>query len=70
MGFVINNKVFRHCELRAQEEHFFFHLFDDRFIIDIFGFGGIFFFASICMFAAFLVMGKVSKGETIETEAA
>lgn len=40
------------------------------FIIDIFGFGGIFFFASICMFAAFLVMGRVSKGETIETQAA
>ena len=36
------------------------------FIIDIFGFGGIFLFASICMLAAFFVMGKVSKGEAIE----
>ncbi len=33
------------------------------FIIDIFGFQGIFIFASVCMFAAFLVMGKVTKGE-------
>lgn len=33
------------------------------FIIDIFGFQGIFIFASICMFAAFLVMGRVTKGE-------
>ncbi len=39
------------------------------FIIDIFGFGGIFFFASICMFAAFLVMGRVSKGETAFVDA-
>ena len=34
------------------------------FIIDIFGFHGIFIFASICMFSAFLVMGKVTKGES------
>ncbi len=34
------------------------------FIIDIFGFYGIFLFASICMFSAFLVMGKVTKGES------
>ncbi len=34
------------------------------FIIDLFGFQGIFVFASVCMFAAFLVMGKVTKGET------
>ncbi len=33
------------------------------FIIDIFGFQGIFIFASICMFSAFLVMGKVTGGE-------
>jgi maltose/moltooligosaccharide transporter len=35
------------------------------FIIDIFGFYGIFLFASICMFSAFLVMGKVKKGEAV-----
>jgi MFS family permease len=34
------------------------------FIIDIFGFQGIFIFASICMFSAFIVMGKVTKGES------
>lgn len=34
------------------------------FIIDIFGFYGIFIFASICMFSAFLIMGKVTKGES------
>lgn len=34
------------------------------FIIDLFGFQGIFVFASVCMFAAFLVMGKVTQGET------
>lgn len=34
------------------------------FIIDIFGFHGIFIFASVCMFSAFLVMGKVTKGES------
>jgi maltose/moltooligosaccharide transporter len=34
------------------------------FIIDIFGFHGIFIFASICMFSAFLVMAKVTKGES------
>jgi MFS family permease len=34
------------------------------FIIDIFGFYGIFIFASVCMFSAFLVMGKVTKGES------
>ncbi len=34
------------------------------FIIDIFGFHGIFIFASICMFSAFLVMGYVTKGES------
>ena len=33
------------------------------FIIDIFGFPGIFVFASICMFGAFLVMGRVKQGE-------
>ncbi len=33
------------------------------FIIDLFGFQGIFVFASVCMFAAFLVMGKVTGGE-------
>lgn len=33
-------------------------------IIDIFGFHGIFIFASICMFSAFIVMGKVTKGES------
>lgn len=33
-------------------------------IIDMFGFHGIFIFASICMFSAFLVMGKVTKGES------
>jgi len=38
------------------------------FIIDLFGFGGIFVFAAICMFAAFLVMGRVSKGEVVETD--
>ena len=37
------------------------------FIIDIFGFGGIFIFASICMFSASFVMGRVSKGEAIES---
>lgn len=37
------------------------------FIIDIFGFQGIFIFASICMFAAFLVMGRVTKGESEKT---
>ena len=37
------------------------------FIIDLFGFAGIFVFAAICMFAAFLVMGRVSEGETVET---
>lgn len=36
------------------------------FIIDLFGFQGIFVFASICMFGAFLVMGKVTKGEARE----
>jgi MFS family permease len=39
-------------------------------IIDLFGFGGIFLFASICMLAAFFVMGRVSKGETEEVETA
>jgi len=36
------------------------------FIIDLFGFQGIFVFASLCMFSAFLVMGKVTKGESEE----
>ncbi len=36
------------------------------FVIDLFGFGGIFVFASLCMFAAFFVMGNVSKGEAVE----
>ena len=35
------------------------------FVIDIFGFQGIFVFASICMFSAFLVMGRVTKGEIL-----
>ena len=38
------------------------------FIIDIFGFHGIFIFASICMFSAFLVMGRVTRGESVEVE--
>ncbi len=33
-------------------------------IIDLFGFQGIFVFASICMFSAFIVMGKVTMGES------
>jgi len=33
------------------------------FIIDLFGFSGIFVFAAVCMLAAFLVMGRVSKGD-------
>jgi maltose/moltooligosaccharide transporter len=39
------------------------------FIIDIFGFGGIFLFASVCMLSAFFVMGNVSKGEALEPAA-
>ncbi len=37
-------------------------------IIDLFGFGGIFLFAAICMFAAFWVMSKVTKGESKGSE--
>ena len=36
MVFIWDNKVFRDCELRAQEEHFFFYIVDDRFVIYIF----------------------------------
>jgi maltose/moltooligosaccharide transporter len=39
------------------------------FIIDVFGFGGIFLFASVCMLSAFFVMGNVSKGEALEPAA-
>ncbi|MBN1686157.1 MAG: MFS transporter, partial [Spirochaetales bacterium] len=38
------------------------------FIIDLFGFGGIFIFAAICMFAAFLVVGRVSRGEAVRAD--
>jgi MFS family permease len=39
------------------------------FIIDLFGFAGIFVFASVCMLAAFLIMRSVSKGEVVEAAA-
>ncbi|MBT3271988.1 MAG: MFS transporter [Spirochaetales bacterium] len=35
------------------------------FIIDLVGFEGIFFFGSVCMFIAFLVMGRVTQGDVI-----